>query len=86
LKGFAIVMLARTFQFAEAMPGDVRPLGGVFGAALRLLPSYRENLVWTPFYGNDTISQIVSTMFFVGLCAYVWFGSFRGKKEIPWSK
>jgi putative OPT family oligopeptide transporter len=61
-------------------------LGGVFGAALRLLPSYRENLVRTPFYGNDTISQIVSTMFFVGLCAYVWFGSFRGKKEIPWSK
>lgn len=61
-------------------------LGGVFGAALRLLPSYRESLVRTPFYGNDTISQMVSTMFFVGLCAYVWFASLRGKKEIPWSK
>ncbi|MGB7434716.1 MAG: oligopeptide transporter, OPT family [Candidatus Acidiferrum sp.] len=61
-------------------------LGGVFGAALRLLPSYRENLVRTPFYGNDRISQIVSTILFTGLCAYVWFGSFRGEKEIPWSR
>src|SRR5919107_3970659 len=34
-------------------------LGGVFGAALRLLPSYREELVRTPFYGNEPVSQSV---------------------------
>ena len=61
-------------------------LGGVFGAALRLVPGYREDLLKTPFYGNETISQIVSTVFFVGLCAYVWFGSLRGEKEIPWTE
>ena len=61
-------------------------LGGVFGAALRLFPGYREDLLKTPFYGNETVSQIVSTVFFVGLCAYVWFGSLRGEKEIPWTE
>ena len=29
-------------------------LGGVFGAALRLLPNYREELIQTPFYNNRT--------------------------------
>src|SRR5665811_1104437 len=28
-------------------------LGGVFGAALRLFPWYREELIRTPFYGNE---------------------------------
>ena len=41
-------------------------LGGVFGAALRLLPSYREELIRTPFYGNEAVSQMVSTIFFLG--------------------
>ena len=35
-------------------------LGGVFGAALRLFPWYREDLIKTPFFDNDPVSQIVS--------------------------
>jgi uncharacterized oligopeptide transporter (OPT) family protein len=57
-------------------------LGGVLGAALRLVPGYREELVHTPFYSNEAISQIVSAVFFVGLCLYVWFGALRKGKEI----
>ena len=30
-------------------------LGGVFGAALRLFPWYKESLVHTPFYGTESI-------------------------------
>jgi putative OPT family oligopeptide transporter len=60
-------------------------LGGVFGASLRLFPWYRETLIHTPFYENETISQIVSAVFFVGLCLYVWFGSLRKGKESPWT-
>jgi len=52
-------------------------LGGVLGAALRLIPGYREDLIKTPFYGNDAVSQIVSAVLFVGLCLYVWFGSLK---------
>ena len=61
-------------------------LGGVFGAALRLFPGYKEELIRTPFYGNDAISQIVSAIFFLGLCGYVWFGTLRRGKEIPWTE
>jgi putative OPT family oligopeptide transporter len=56
-------------------------LGGVFGAALRVLPKYRENLIQTPFYNNDPISQTISALLFVGLCLYVWFGSLKKVKE-----
>ena len=56
-------------------------LGGVFGAALRLLPSYREEMIQTPFYNNQSISQTVSAIAFVGLCLYLWFSSVRGKKD-----
>jgi len=56
-------------------------LGGVFGAALRLLPKYREDLIQTPFYANEPISQTVSALMFVGLCIYVWFGSLQKVKE-----
>ena len=41
-------------------------LGGVIGAALRLLPRYREDLIQTPFYDNEPISQIVSALLFLG--------------------
>jgi putative OPT family oligopeptide transporter len=61
-------------------------LGGVFGAALRLFPGYKEELIRTPFYGNDAVSQIVSAMFFLGLCGYVWFGTLKRGKEIPWTE
>jgi membrane associated rhomboid family serine protease len=50
-------------------------LGGVLGAAFRLIPGYREDLIKTPFYSNETVSQIVSALLFIGLCLYVWFGS-----------
>ena len=52
-------------------------LGGVLGAAFRLIPGYREDLIRTPFYANNTVSQIVSALLFVGLCLYVWFGSLK---------
>jgi len=47
-------------------------LGGVFGAACRLIPGYTEDWIKTPFYGNEMVSQIVSAVVFVGLCVYVW--------------
>ncbi len=56
-------------------------LGGVFGAALRVLPSYRENMIQTPFYSNEPISQTISALLFVALCVYVWFGSLQKVKE-----
>ena len=57
-------------------------LGGVLGAALRLFPWYHEDLIKTPFYGDDPISQCVSALCFIGLCLYVWFSSLRKEKEI----
>src|ERR1039457_3700074 len=55
-------------------------LGGVFGASLRLLPRYRENLITTSFYGNEAVSQTVSALLFIGLCLYIWFGSLKKEK------
>ena len=52
-------------------------LGGVFGAACRLIPHFNESWIQTPFYGNELISQSVSASLFVALCAYVWFRSLR---------
>lgn len=57
-------------------------LGGVLGAAMRLIPGYREDLIKTPFYAFDPVSQTVSALMFVGLCLYMWFGSLRNEKEI----
>ena len=48
-------------------------LGGVAGAAMRLIPGFRENLIETPFYNYDPVSQPVSIVLFVSLCLYVWF-------------
>jgi putative OPT family oligopeptide transporter len=56
-------------------------LGGVFGAALRLFPWYREDLVKLPFYDNLSVSESVSALMFVALCAYVWFGSIQKQKS-----
>ena len=55
-------------------------LGGVFGAALRLFPWYKEELVKTPFFDNDPISQLVSAAIFVALCCYLWFGAMKKEK------
>jgi len=56
-------------------------LGGVFGAALRLFPKFSEDMVHTPFYANEPVSQTVSALMFIGLCLYVWFSSIQGKKD-----
>jgi putative OPT family oligopeptide transporter len=55
-------------------------LGGVFGAALRLFPWYKEELIQTPFYGSEPISQLVSSLLFVALCCYLWFGAMKKEK------
>jgi putative OPT family oligopeptide transporter len=55
-------------------------LGGVLGAALHLFPWYREDLITTPFYMNEPVSQSVSVAMFVGLCLYVWFYSVKKEK------
>ncbi|HKH46618.1 MAG TPA: hypothetical protein VKM72_18305, partial [Thermoanaerobaculia bacterium] len=52
-------------------------LGGVFGASLRLFPWYNEELITTPFFTNEPISQTVSAALFVGLCVYLWRGSVK---------
>jgi len=51
-------------------------LGGVFGAACRLIPHFDESWIQTPFYGNELISQSFGIAV-VALCAYVWFRSLR---------
>ena len=56
-------------------------LGGVLGAACRLKATFSEDWVHTPFYGNETVSQSVSTVMFLGLCAYVWSRSLRHAAE-----
>jgi putative OPT family oligopeptide transporter len=55
-------------------------LGGVFGAALRMIPGFREDWVKLPFYDDAAISQTVSLLAFAALCAYLWFASVRREK------
>jgi putative OPT family oligopeptide transporter len=57
-------------------------LGGVLGAAMRLIPGYREDLIRTPFYANEPVSQSVSALLFAGLCLYLWFASTKKEKGI----
>ena len=57
-------------------------LGGVIGAALRVLPHFKEEWIQTPFYDNVPVSQTISALFFVGLCVYVWFTSLKKEKEM----
>jgi putative OPT family oligopeptide transporter len=56
-------------------------LGGVFGAAGRLIPGYSEDWVRTPFYGHEIASQLISAILFAGLCVYVWRRSLSHKEE-----
>jgi len=56
-------------------------LGGVIGAACRLIPGFTEDWIKTPFYDHEMISQWVSAALFVGLCAYLWRGSTQHKEE-----
>jgi putative OPT family oligopeptide transporter len=52
-------------------------LGGVFGAALRLIPGYTEEWIKLPFYDIDPVSQLVSIVAFAALCVYTWVDSTR---------
>jgi putative OPT family oligopeptide transporter len=52
-------------------------LGGVFGAALRLFPWYREDLVKMPWYDTLSVSESISALMFVAMCGYIWFGSLK---------
>jgi putative OPT family oligopeptide transporter len=56
-------------------------LGGVFGAALRLNSWYSEDRIRTPFYGNNTASQLVSIVFFLIICIYLYVDALRAEKE-----
>jgi putative OPT family oligopeptide transporter len=56
-------------------------LGGVLGAALRLVPGFREDLIQTPFYAIDSVSQSVSGLLFIGLCAYVWLRAMKSESS-----
>ncbi len=56
-------------------------LGGVVGAALRVLPHFKEEWIQTPFYENMPISQTLSALGFVALCLYVLFTSLKKQKE-----
>jgi putative OPT family oligopeptide transporter len=57
-------------------------LGGVFGAGCRLIPHFSEDWAQTPFYGNEMASQLVSTVLFAGLCAYLWWGANKHEKDV----
>jgi hypothetical protein len=55
-------------------------LGGVFGAALRMIPGFREDWVKLPFYDAEATSQIVSLLAFAALCVYLWLASVKREK------
>jgi len=50
-------------------------LGGVIGAVLRVLPHFNEEWIQTPFYDNMPVSQMLSALGFVALCAYTYLNS-----------
>ncbi|MEI6667005.1 MAG: oligopeptide transporter, OPT family [Acidobacteriota bacterium] len=65
-------------------------LGGVIGAALRLIPCdgwypafgglyvcYAESFIKAPFFDNDAASQLVSAAMFTAICAYLWWDATR---------
>lgn len=55
-------------------------LGGVFGAALRLVPSYRDSWIKSPFFDHEPAAQLVSAALFLALCVYLWIGATRRPK------
>jgi putative OPT family oligopeptide transporter len=55
-------------------------LGGVLGAALRLFPWYREDLIKTPFFDYDPVSQTVSIVGFLGFCVFLWVYALKKEK------
>jgi len=55
-------------------------LGGVIGAALRVLPHFKEEWIQTPFYNDIALSQILSALGFVALCLYTYLNSMKRQK------
>jgi len=55
-------------------------LGGVIGAALRVLPHFKEEWIQTPFYNNMPVSQTISALAFVALCVYTYLNSMKRAK------
>jgi hypothetical protein len=47
---------------------------------MRLFPWFREDLIKTPFYGNNAVSQSISALVFVALCVYVWYSSLKKER------
>ncbi len=56
-------------------------LGGVIGAALRILPSFKEEWIQTPFYDNIPVSQTLSALGFIALCVYTYMSSMKSSKS-----
>jgi hypothetical protein len=56
-------------------------LGGMLGASFRLFPWYHEELIKTPFFDHEAMSQLVSAVLFIGLCVYLWVDSTRKTTE-----
>ncbi len=56
-------------------------LGGVIGAALRVLPHFKEEWIQTPFYNNMPVSQMLSALGFVALCLYLYLSSMKLTSE-----
>jgi hypothetical protein len=59
-------------------------LGGVLGAAFRLIPGFSEEWIRSPFFDHAPVSQTLSALLFAGFCVYLWRGSLGGaeNKEI----
>ena len=56
-------------------------LGGVIGAALRVVPHFKEEWIQTPFYNNIPVSQMLSALGFVALCVYTYLTSMKKQKS-----
>jgi hypothetical protein len=56
-------------------------LGGVIGAALRVLPHFKEEWIQTTFYENMPVSQMLSALGFVALCVYTYLMSMKKQKN-----
>jgi putative OPT family oligopeptide transporter len=56
-------------------------LGGVIGAALRIVPHFREEWIQTPFYNNIPVSQTLSAVGFAALCIYTYLTSMKRQKS-----
>jgi uncharacterized oligopeptide transporter (OPT) family protein len=50
-------------------------LGGVLGAAMRLIPGFSESWIRTPFYDNAPVSETLSALGFAALAVYLWRGA-----------